>query len=171
MELTDIILLVTLLIPGVVGALYGFLNIIFSIVAWGIAFGISFKFGADLAPMLVNYIETPILQNIAAFAGLFIASLMIFSLLSFFIVKLIGKAGLTATDRILGLFLGIGLGDFIIAFGVFLAGFTGFPEEPWWNSSLMIEPFQRIAQWSHLYLPEDISSFHGYGEVQIENEI
>jgi hypothetical protein len=36
---------------------------------------------------------------------------------------------------------------------------------------LMIEPFQRISQWSHLYLPEDISSFHGYGEVQIENEI
>ena len=129
MGLTDIILLVVLLLPGVVGAIYGFLNIIFSIVAWGIAFGISFKFGADSAPMLVNYIETPILRNITAFAGLFIASIMIFSLLSFFIVKLIGKAGLTATDRILGFFLGVGLGGFIIAFGVFLAGFTGFPGE------------------------------------------
>lgn len=171
MELTDIILLLVLLLPGIIGALYGFLNIIFSIVAWGIAFGISFKFGADVAPMLSNYIETPLLRNIAAFAGLFISSLMIFSLLSFFIVKLMGKAGLTATDRVLGFFLGIGLGGFIITFGVFLAGFTGFPEEPWWISSLMIEPFQRIAEWSHVYLPEDISSFHGYADVPIETEI
>ena len=158
----------TLLIPGLVGALYGFLNIVFSLIAWVIAFGLSFQFGADLSPMLEAYIENPLLRNVASFAGLFVASLLIFSLVSFFVVKLMGEAGLSATDRMLGFFFGIGLGGIIISAGVFLAGFTGFPEEPWWRSSLMIEPFQMIAEWGNAYLPEDIAEYHNYGDPESE---
>ena len=162
MHTADIVVILTLLIPGLVGAFYGFLNIIFSIVAWVLAFGISFKFGAMFAPMLEGYIETPLIRNIIAFAGLFLIGLMIFSMLGYFIVKLLGRAGLTAADRILGFFLGIGLGGFIIAAGVFLAGFTALPEEPWWRESITIDPFERIAEWSHRFLPENIAKYHGY---------
>ena len=164
MQTADIVLLLTLLVPGIVGAFYGFLNIVFSIVAWGFAFGISFKFGGFFAPMLEGYIETPIVRNVLAFAGLFLISLMIFSLIGYFIVKLLGRSGLTAADRILGFFLGIGLGGFIIAAVVFLAGFTALPEEDWWRESVTIEPFERIAVWSHRFLPENIARYHGYGE-------
>jgi len=159
----DIVILVALLLPGLVGALYGFLNIVFSIVAWVLAFGISFKFGAVFSPMLEGYIETPIIRNVLAFAGLFLVSLMILSMVGYFIVKLLGRAGLTATDRILGIFLGIGLGGFIIAAVVFLAGFTAFPEESWWRESISIKPFEHIAVWSHRFLPENIAQYHGYG--------
>lgn len=162
----DIIVLVTLIIPGLIGALYGFLNIIFSIIAWVVAFGISFKFGALVTPLLASYIETPLIRNILGFSGLFLISLMIFSLLGYFIVKLLGRAGLTAMDRVLGFFLGIGLGGFIIAVIVFMAGFTSFPEEGWWKDSITIKPFQHIAVWSHRFLPANIAEYHGYGTTE-----
>ena len=166
MQTADIIVLVTLLLPGLIGALYGFLNIAFSIIAWVLAFGISFKFGALITPMLESYIDTPLIRNILAFSGLFLISLMIFSLVGYLIVKLLGRAGLTAMDRILGFFLGIGLGGFIITAVVFMAGFTDYPKEDWWHESVTIKPFEHIAVWSHRFLPENIAEYHGYGTTQ-----
>ena len=162
----DIIVLAVLIIPGLIGALYGFLNIAFSIIGWILAFGISFKFGALFTPMLTQYIETPWLRIILAFSGLFLVCLILFNLLGFFIVKLLNRTGLTAMDRVLGFFLGIGLGGFIIAVAVFMAGFTAFPEEGWWKDSVTIKPFEHIAVWSHKFLPSNIAQYHGYGPTE-----
>ena len=168
MATVDIIILVALALPAVVGVLYGFLNIVFSIVAWGLASVISLKFGAHFAPMLASLTETVLLQKVLAFIGVFIVSLMILTAIAFFIMKLLGRTGLTGADRILGLFLGIGLGGFIVAVVIFLAGFTAMPKEQWWRDSIMIPPFQLIAIWGHQYLPEDVAEHHDY---RIESEI
>lgn len=163
METVDIIILVVLIVPGIVGIIYGFLNIIFSIIAWLLAFGISVKFGAYFAPLLEGMIETVLIRNILAFTGVFLISLVIFTLLGYFIVKLLGRTGLTAADRILGFFLGLGLGGSIITVVIFLAGFTALPQEGWWQQAILIEPFQYICEWGNQFLPENISRYHDYG--------
>lgn len=162
MQTIDIVILVVLAIPALVGIFYGFLNIAFSLLAWAIASGIAVKFTSIFAPLLESYIETPIVRTVMAFAGLFIISLMIFSTLGYFIVKLLGRSGLTAADRILGLLFGIGLGGIMVAVGVFLAGFTAFPEEESWHASRLIPPFQKICVWGQQYLPESMVKHHGY---------
>ena len=162
----DIIILVVIAIPAVVGVFYGFLNIVFSLLAWAFALGVAVKLVPYFAPILESYIDTPILRVILAFAGLFIVGLMILSTLGFFIVKLLGKTGLTASDRILGLFFGMGLGGLIIAIVVFLAGFTAYPEEIWWQESKLMVPFQHIGIWAQAFLPENIVEYHGYGRPQ-----
>ncbi len=78
------------------------------------------------------------------------------------IVELLGRTGLTATDRMLGLFFGIVLGAIIVEVVVFLGGFTALPQESWWDDSRVIKYFERAAVWSGLYLPENISKYHGY---------
>ena len=162
MQTVDILIIVVLLLPGLVGIMYGFLNIIFSIIAWGLAFGIAMKFGAYFSPLLESYIDTDLIRNMLAFTGVFIISLMIFTALGYFIVKLLGRAGLTAADRILGFFLGVGLGGSIVAVVVFLAGFTAMPGEPWWQKSKLIEPFEHISVWGRQFLPESVSKYHSY---------
>ena len=87
---------------------------------------------------------------------------MIFTALGYFIVKLLGRAGLTATDRFLGFFLGVGLGGFIIGIAVFLIGFTAYPKQAWWQASMLIQPFEQIAIWGHQFLPENVSEYHNY---------
>jgi len=169
MQIVDIGILVFLALPAIIGVLYGFLNIVFSIVAWTLASAIAVKFGAYFTPMLANLIETVLLQKILAFVGVFIISLMILTGIAYFIMQLLGRTGLTGADRILGLFFGFGLGAFIVAVIIFLAGFTAMPKEQWWRDSVIIPPFQLIADWGHQYLPEDFADHHGY-ETDDESE-
>lgn len=162
MQAADITILVVLAIPALVGVFYGFLNIVFSLLAWVLASGIAVKVTPLFAPLLESYVETPLIRTVLTFAGLFIISLMIFSALGYFIVKLLGRAGLTAADRILGLLFGFGLGLAIVTAVVFLAGFTAFPKETWWETSRLIAPFERVSVWGQQYLPESMAEHHGY---------
>lgn len=162
MQNVDIGIIVLLTLPAIIGVIYGFLNIVFSIVAWALASVIAVKFGAYFAPMLAGLTETVLLQKILAFIAVFIVSLMILTGIAFLIMKLLGRTGLTGADRILGLFLGFGLGGFIVAVIIFLAGFTAMPKEQWWRESVMVEPFQLVAAWAHQFLPEDIAEHHSF---------
>jgi membrane protein required for colicin V production len=162
MQTVDIGILIIITLPALVGVLYGFLNIVFSLLAWTLALGISIKFSFLFAPMLENSVEMPIVRNMLAFIGLFIVSLMILTSIGFLIVKLLGRTGLTGADRILGLFFGMGLGIVIATMIIFLLGFTSFPTEPWWEQSKIVTPFERVSVWSSKYLPENVSKYHGY---------
>jgi len=170
-EGADIGILVVLLLPALTGLIYGFLNIVFSIAAWVLALGISIKFGAYFSPLLTDYIDSILFRDIIAFAGIFMISLMLFTALGYFIVKLLGRAGLTAADRILGFFFGVGLGGVIITVIIFLAGFTAFTEKPWWRNSILIEPFQHICIWGQRFLPKNVVTYHRYGPRTPEPEV
>jgi membrane protein required for colicin V production len=170
LQTVDIIVLVVLVLPALVGVLYGFLNILFSIIAWVFALGISIKFGNFLSPVFSSFIDTAVVRDVLAFISLFIVSLMIFTALGYFIVKLLGRSGLTAADRLLGFFFGAGLGGAIVAVAVFLAGFTSVTEEPWWQNSRLLEPFERIAVWSHRFLPDNVVEYHRYGASPVNSE-
>jgi len=162
MQAVDIAILLIVALPAIAGVIYGFLNIIFSLLAWALALGISIKFSPTFTPLLEASVDTPILRTILAFVGLFVISLIILTGIGFLIVKLLGRTGLTAADRMLGLFFGIALGGIIVEVIVFLGGFTELPQEPWWSDSRVIQPFERVAVWSGQYLPENISDSHGY---------
>ena len=169
MQTADILILVIIGLPALVGVIYGFLNIAFSILAWALALGISVKFSSNFAPLLENTIDSPELRALLAFIGLFIISLMILSGLGFLIVKLLGRTGLTAMDRILGLFFGMGLGVVIVLVVVFMAGFTAVPTEEWWQRSLILKPFERVSVWCERFIPESVAKYHSY-KVTVPDE-
>ncbi|OGT81421.1 MAG: hypothetical protein A3H91_06795 [Gammaproteobacteria bacterium RIFCSPLOWO2_02_FULL_61_13] len=162
MNVADILILLTLLLPAVVGAAYGFLNIVFSITAWVLSVGIALKFGAQFAPLLESYVESPLIRGALSFVGVFLLSLLILSALGYFILKLLGRSGLTAADRFLGLCFGICLGGAIIGVVVFLAGFTALPREKMWQESKLLPPFVEIAVWTEQFLPQNVVEYHGY---------
>ncbi len=164
----DIAIIVLILLPAVVGVFYGFLNIVFSLLSWAIALGLSIKLMPYFSPLLAAYVETELIRTGLAFVGLFIISLMLLSVISYFIVKLLGRTGLTAADRVLGLFFGMGLGVVIISVIIFLAGFTLLPAENWWQQSKLVDPFERIGIWCSKFLPESISEYHSFTTTNAE---
>lgn len=165
MSTADIVILCLITLPTIVGVFYGFLNILFSLLSWAVSLGLSIKLIPYFSPLLESYVDTEILRIILAFIALFILSLLIMSGISFFIVKLLGKTGLTAADRILGLFFGMGLGGLIVGVIIFMGGFTAFPQEPWWEESKLVTPFERISIWSARFIPESITQYHSYEQV------
>tara|TARA_B100000929_G_scaffold229373_1_gene185789 strand:- start:1550 stop:2059 length:510 start_codon:yes stop_codon:yes gene_type:complete len=166
MMTADIVILFAILLPTIVGVIYGFLNIIFSLISWLVSLGLAVKLVPYFSPLLDNYIDTPILRIILAFIALFILCLLIMSGLSYFVVKLLGKTGLTAADRILGLFFGMGLGVAIVTVVVFLAGFTAFPKEVWWKESKLMEPFETLSVWGSNFLGESVTRYHSYENIE-----
>jgi membrane protein required for colicin V production len=166
MSTADIVILCLIALPSIVGVFYGFLNIAFSLLSWAISLGLSIKLVPYFAPLLENHVDTPILRIILAFIALFILSLLIMSGISFFVVKLLGKTGLTAADRILGLFFGMGLGGIIVSVIIFLAGFTAFPQESWWEESKLVAPFEGISIWGSRFLPESVTEYHTYEQAK-----
>ena len=161
MEGVDIGILVILFLPAIMGLLYGLLNVLFSVAAWIMAVVTATKLSGLFSPLLADYLE-PVLRSVVAFAGVFIISLVIFTALGYFIVKLLGRTGLTAADRFLGFFFGIGLGGAIITILIFLAGFTAISKHEWWHEAVLIEPFQRVCMWGQRFLSEDIAVYHRY---------
>lgn len=161
MEGVDIGILVVLFLPAVMGLLYGLLNVLFSIAAWIMAAVTAAILSSYFSPLLEDYLE-PVLRDVIAFAGVFIISLVLFTALGYFVVKLLGGTGLTAADRLLGFFFGIGLGGAIITILVFLAGFTAISKHEWWHEAVLIEPFQRVCVWGQRFLSEDIAVYHRY---------
>ena len=170
MSTADIIILCIIALPSIVGVFYGFLNIVFSLLAWAVSLGLSVKLVPYFSPLLESYVDTPLLRIILAFVGLFIVSLLTKPEPEEKLDKLLGRTGLTAADRILGLFFGMGLGGLIVAVVVFLAGFTAFPAETWWNESKLVEPFERISIWGSQYLPDSFREYHSYELPQDEDK-
>ena len=168
MQTADIIILIVLLLPAVAGIIYGFLNIAFSVLAWILALVIATKFSSSFSAFLSSYIETPVFRVIIGFIGLFIISLVILTGIGFLVVKLLGRTGLTAADRILGLFFGLALGGVIVLVVVFFAGFTAVPTESWWKNSLILKPFERISVWAERFLPESVAAYHGYEDSVVK---
>lgn len=162
MNVIDVLMVVVILLPAIVGAAYGFLNIVFSIAAWILAVGLAVKFGNAFAPMFEPHVETPVIRDALAFAGVFLLSLLLLSAAGFVVLKLLGRAGLTAADRFLGFLFGISLGGAIIGVVVFLAGFTALPREPAWRESMLLPPFVRLSVWAERFLPQDVVKNHSY---------
>ena len=169
MSTVDIVILCLVALPTVVGVFYGFLNILFSLLSWAVSLGLSVKLVPYFSPLLENYVNTPILRDALAFIALFILSLLVMTGISYFLVKLLGSAGLTAADRILGLFFGMGLGGLVVTVIIFMAGFTALPQEVWWEESKLASPFERISIWSSRFLAESINANPSYVQANEDN--
>jgi membrane protein required for colicin V production len=164
-QLVDIVIVAVLALSAVVGTMYGFLNILFSLIGWAIALVLAVKFSGAVTPLLDGYIGMAMLRDVLAFVAVFVVSLALLTALGYFMVKLLGRTGLTAADRILGFVFGVGLGAAIVTVAVFLAGFTAASDAPWWQKSLLIDPFQRSAVWARQFLPDNVVEYHHYGAI------
>lgn len=158
----DIIILITILLPAVIGAFFGFVNIVFSILVWVLSLLIAIKFSAILVPLFESSVDIPVLRTVLAFVGLFVISFMLLTVASYLVIKLFDKTNLTNTDRILGLCCGMCCGIIIVQSVVFLAGFTTLSQQPWWQGSVTIKPFEKLSSLSARYLPEDLIIYHEY---------
>jgi membrane protein required for colicin V production len=140
-------------LSGLVGLVRGLVREVFSLAAWGVAIWVSLHYGATVAVYLESLIPLPSARAAAAFALLFLVTLMLAGLAGFLLSRLIESTGLTGVDRLAGLLFGLARGMLIIAVLVFLAKETPFPQDPWWKASRLIPLFQSLAIWLASQIP------------------
>ena len=153
----DYILLLVIAISTLLSLWRGFVTEAISLLGWIVALWIAVVFFKDLAPLLQDWIDTPAIRDVTAFALLFVGTVLVAALVNFLAGQLVAKSGLTATDRALGMLFGIARGVVIVAVMVLLAGLTTLPQDPWWREALLLGHFQDMALWLRSFLPANIA--------------
>ncbi|MFA6163701.1 MAG: CvpA family protein [Methylobacter sp.] len=146
----------------ITGLLNGFIKEVFSLGFWLLAVGVGLSFSRDLSGFLVSVISSPAARIAASFVILFVVTLTLGGLISFLLGALVKKTGLTFSDRLGGLIVGVARGMVVVTVVVVLAGFTSLPKDAWWTESKLIPPFQLLAVWLRDHIPSGMAEFVNY---------
>ncbi len=135
------------------GAWRGLVREIVSLLGWLVAFLAASLFAGPLAEQLPDSIPTPELRAVAAFLAIFVAALVVTTLLGVVLSHLVKAVGLGGLDRTLGSFFGVARGIIVLVALALLAGLTSAPAQPWWRDSYSGAALAAAAQALQPWLP------------------
>jgi membrane protein required for colicin V production len=155
----DYVIIAVILLSSGISIIRGFIKEVLSLLSWIVSFWVALVFHPHLATLLVDYVATPSIRLFAAFLALFIVTLILGALINHLISQLVEKTGLTGTDRSLGVIFGALRGVAIVTLLVLLAGTTPMPNDIWWQNSLLLEHFVKLAVWTRDFLPNEVAQY------------
>ncbi|GGX74402.1 CvpA family protein [Saccharospirillum salsuginis] len=146
----DWIILLILLVSSLISIKRGFTKEALSLASWIIALVIARLFSDKLAVVMADLIESPAWRYTAAFAILFVATLIVGALINHLLGEFVRMTGLTGTDRALGMVFGL-LRGLVIVVAVLALGRL-FALDQFWQDSLFVPYFEPVIKWTGEYI-------------------
>lgn len=164
----DWIIVAVVVLSTLISLSRGFVREALSLLTWAAAFVVAFLFSDKLAPLLSNVLDLPSLRYIAAFALLFVLTLIVGSLMNYIITQLVRMTGLSAIDRLLGSLFGVCRGVLIALLVLMFLPKVLPPvqQDSWWQQSRLIPRILVLEGWAS----ETASSVKGWSGTQLEQQ-
>lgn len=140
----------------------GMVREVLAILGWLAAFYVGRTYTSQLLPMMPADIPSESLRVLAAFLVLFLATLLLASLLGIALSAIINKIGLGWLNRLLGALFGVVRGLVIVCILVFLAGLTELPKDARWRNAMFSAPIEALVTSILPWVPESISKHIKY---------
>jgi len=156
----DYAIIGTVLLSMLISLVRGFVREALSLATWILAIMAGIKFSSQMSVFLEPYISTGPIRLGAAFFILFALTLLVGSILSFMLVQLVHKTGLSGTDRSLGVVFGFGRGLLVVSVALLICDMMSFSSVKEDNSSnalvqsQLAPRFEPIMVWLKQFLPE-----------------
>ena len=141
----------------VLGAWRGLVRELISVLGWVIAFLAANLLAGPLGPAMPQAIPTPELRMAAAYAAVFLGSLVVTSLAGLLLSKIVKAVGLGGVDRLLGTAFGAARGLLIVLAAALVAGLTSAPREAFWKDSTSGPLLAQAAQALKPLLPQTLT--------------
>jgi membrane protein required for colicin V production len=149
----DWILLAMLGLSVLIGLWRGLIEEVMSLGGWFIAGAAALYLADSLTPLLASAGLSDTWRYILALVIIFVAVLIVWSLLTSAIKKAIGAIGLGLFDRLLGAAFGVARGVLLLTFFVMLLGFSPISQTDFWIQSKTVPLCQQVAAQLKPYLP------------------
>lgn len=153
----DYIVLAIIGLSVLMSIMRGFIREFIALLSWVVAFFVAREYSLQLLPMLPQDIPTETLKTLAAFLIVFLATLLLCSLLGIALSQLIKKIGLGWVDRAIGGVFGFVRGVIVVGIMVLLAGFTTIPQDQRWRDAMFSAPLEYLVTAVLPWMPEGIA--------------
>lgn len=142
MNTLDLAVLGVIAVSAIFAFARGFVRETLSIVAWvGAALATLYGFDGVYA-LVVRFVTTPLLADLAAGAGLFVVSLIGLTIVTGYLARFVHATSLSPIDRTLGLIFGLARGAVLVSLAYLLLDVSLPPKDrPGWIRQAKSEPF------------------------------
>jgi len=149
------------LLSALVGIWRGLIHELMAILGWPFAFVLCNLFSEQLSPLVP--LKHEVARYVGAYAVVFIAALIVWSILTRLLVKMLKAVGSGWSDRVLGGLFGVLRGGLIILVLVWLVGLTNYFEKPFWRDALTTGMLEYAALRTKDWLPDGVAQRIHYG--------
>jgi len=141
-NLMDLAVIVVILLSAVLAFMRGLVSEVLSVTGWlGAALVTLFAF-PHVQPLLRQQISSPMVADVAAVGGVFLATLVALTLISHEVAKFVRSSALSAVDRSLGFAFGLARGAVLVSVGyLLLTWLVPVAEQPDWVRDARTRPW------------------------------
>ena len=143
----DAVVLAALVLSLGLGIFRGIVREILSLSSWIISIWLAYVYGDDLAIVVVPWVESERLSGLIGYVVVFVAVLVLLSLVGALLLKLFRIAGLSGTSRLLGGLFGFLRGLVIVTVLLFCAEWTPATSQAWFRDSQIVPYFDVPLTW------------------------
>ncbi len=142
MNAVDLGVLGVIVLSAVFAFARGFVREALSIVAWVAAALLTLYGFNHVYELVLRFVTTPLLANLVAGVGLFVVSLIVLTIMTGYVARLVHSTSLSPIDRTLGLVFGLARGAALVSLA-YLVLDVSLPQNdrPGWIRQAKSEPF------------------------------
>ncbi|TAL61871.1 MAG: CvpA family protein [Legionella sp.] len=136
------------------GLFRGFVKELVALCVWILAIWLGYHYSQSLDPWLQSYIQEKSARTAVAFVIILFATLLAGGVINAMLSFILKRAGLSGTDRTLGMGFGFVRGVFIVALLMVAVKMTSLPYEKYSQSSQLYARFDPLVAWLYGQMPE-----------------
>lgn len=149
----DTVVLFILFLFSLLGIIRGFVKELLSVFSWILCIVVAYMYYGSLAIYVQAYLPGDFLPFIVAFVIIFATGLLIMSIISKWLSKIVKESPLDGLDRLLGCLFGLTKGIIMIVFVTFIFDFTGFQGD-WWIKSKTKTGYHLLESYKNIIIEQ-----------------
>ena len=163
MTIFDLVVLIIFIVSVLLSIVRGIVRESLSLVGWVVAYMVARIFAKDFVNVLPLSITDDSLRMVISYVAVFLAVLIVMSMVTMLASALIRTVGLGLVDRSLGALFGFARGLLVVLLLVLSAGLTTLPQEPFWKKALLSKPLETGVIMIVPWLPRGLTRRINYG--------
>ncbi|HAT1596239.1 TPA: CvpA family protein [Legionella pneumophila] len=156
LQWVDIAIVAIIALSVLTGLFRGFVKELVALCVWVLAIWLGFNYSQILDPWLSSYIQEQSVRTVIGFIIILFATLFVGGVVNAILSFILKRAGLSGTDRTLGMGFGFLRGVFIVALIMVAVKMTSLPYQEYSQKSKLYARFDPVVALLYSHLPEFI---------------